>query len=39
MTAPTPIQKIVGDFAPAIAELADDVFFGDIWKRPSRRPC
>jgi 4-carboxymuconolactone decarboxylase len=26
-------QKLVGDFAPKLAELTDDVLFGDIWER------
>ncbi|NEM92166.1 carboxymuconolactone decarboxylase family protein [Galbitalea soli] len=37
-TDPTPIQKIVGDFAPKIAELTDGVLFGDIWERPELSP-
>jgi 4-carboxymuconolactone decarboxylase len=31
---PTPIQRIVGDFAPKMVELTDGVLFGDIWERP-----
>jgi 4-carboxymuconolactone decarboxylase len=31
---PTPVQKIIGDFAPKLASLTDDVIFGDIWERP-----
>ena len=27
-------QKNVGDFAPKLAELTDDVLFGDVWERP-----
>jgi 4-carboxymuconolactone decarboxylase len=32
-------QQLVGDFAPKLAELTDDVLFGDVWARPelSRR--
>lgn len=26
-------QRIVGDFAPKLAELTDDVLFGDVWAR------
>jgi 4-carboxymuconolactone decarboxylase len=26
-------QKLVGDFAPKLAELTDDILFGDIWER------
>jgi 4-carboxymuconolactone decarboxylase len=38
MPEQTPIQKIVGDFAPKIAELTDDVLFGDVWERPQLSP-
>ncbi|WP_243061774.1 carboxymuconolactone decarboxylase family protein [Humibacter sp. RRB41] len=38
MADPTPIQRIVGDFAPKIAELTDDVLFGDVWERPELSP-
>lgn len=31
---PSPAQKLVGDFAPKLAELTDQVLFGDIWERP-----
>lgn len=36
MTAPeqTPAQRLVGDIAPKLAELTDDVLFGDVWARP-----
>jgi 4-carboxymuconolactone decarboxylase len=27
-------QKAIGDFAPKLVELTDDVLFGDIWERP-----
>ena len=30
----TPAQRMVGDIAPKLAELTDDVLFGDIWERP-----
>jgi 4-carboxymuconolactone decarboxylase len=32
-------QELVGDIAPKLAELTDDVLFGDVWARPglSRR--
>lgn len=26
-------QKLVGDFAPKLADLTDDVLFGDVWER------
>jgi len=31
---PSPLQKAIGDFAPKIVELTDQVLFGDIWERP-----
>ncbi|MCY1079831.1 (R)-mandelonitrile lyase [Archangium lansingense] len=30
----TTAQKAIGDFAPKLVELTDDVLFGDIWERP-----
>jgi 4-carboxymuconolactone decarboxylase len=27
-------QTAVGDFAPKLAELTDDVLYGDVWERP-----
>jgi 4-carboxymuconolactone decarboxylase len=30
----TPAQKKIGDFAPKLAELTDDVLYGDVWERP-----
>ncbi len=27
-------QKSIGDVAPKLAELTDEVLFGDIWERP-----
>ena len=30
----SPAQRLVGDVAPKLAELTDDVLFGDIWERP-----
>jgi 4-carboxymuconolactone decarboxylase len=32
-TPPSRAQQLVGDFAPKLAELTDDVLFGDIWAR------
>lgn len=29
----SPAQKLVGNFAPKLAELTDDVLFGDVWAR------
>ena len=31
VTAP---QKTLGDFAPKLIELTDDVLFADVWERP-----
>jgi 4-carboxymuconolactone decarboxylase len=30
----TAAQKMIGDFAPKLVSLTDDVLFGDIWERP-----
>ena len=27
-------RELIGDVAPKLAELSDDVLFGDIWDRP-----
>src|SRR5215211_7553842 len=35
---PTVAQKLVGDFAPKLAQLTDDVLFGDIWERAELAP-
>ena len=29
-----PSQKAIGDFAPKLAEITDDVLYGDVWERP-----
>jgi 4-carboxymuconolactone decarboxylase len=29
----TPAQQAIGDFAPKLVSLTDDVLFGDIWER------
>ncbi|MGP8160862.1 MAG: carboxymuconolactone decarboxylase family protein [Candidatus Dormibacteria bacterium] len=31
---PTPAQQLIGDFAPKLVSLTDDVLFGDVWERP-----
>src|SRR6188508_1727264 len=31
-------QRNVGDFAPKLVELTDDVLFGDVWARPELGP-
>ena len=33
-TQPTPAQRLMGDIAPKLAELTDNVLFGDVWERP-----
>src|SRR5260370_35571277 len=33
-TGPSVVEKMIGDFAPKLAELTDTVLFGDIWERP-----
>ena len=31
---PSPARQLIGDFAPKLLELTDDVLFGDVWERP-----
>ena len=31
---PSVAEKMIGDFAPKLAELTDTVLYGDIWERP-----
>ena len=38
MTEQTRAQQLVGDFAPKLAELTDDVLFADVWKREGLSP-
>jgi 4-carboxymuconolactone decarboxylase len=33
VTEQTPAQRAVGDFAPKLVELTDNVLFGDVWER------
>ena len=35
---PTPAQRLMGDFAPKLAELTDNVLFADVWARPGLSP-
>ena len=35
---PTVAQKLVGDFAPKLAQLTDDVLFADVWARHELSP-
>jgi Carboxymuconolactone decarboxylase family len=34
----TPAQQMIGQFAPKLAELTDEVLFGDVWARPQLSP-
>jgi 4-carboxymuconolactone decarboxylase len=34
MPEPTPAKRAIGDFAPKLVDLTDEVLFGDIWERP-----
>jgi len=31
---PTPAQRAIGDIAPKLVELTDNVLYGDVWERP-----
>lgn len=31
---PSAVQKMIGDFAPKLADLTDRVLFGEVWERP-----
>jgi 4-carboxymuconolactone decarboxylase len=31
---PSVVRKSLGDFAPKLVDLTDDVLFGDVWERP-----
>jgi 4-carboxymuconolactone decarboxylase len=34
---PSRAQQLMGDIAPKLAELTDDVLYADIWERPNSR--
>ena len=34
MKEPSAAQKLFGDFDPKLAEITDNVLFGDVWERP-----
>jgi 4-carboxymuconolactone decarboxylase len=34
----SPAQQLMGDVAPKLAQLTDDVLFGDVWARPGLSP-
>jgi 4-carboxymuconolactone decarboxylase len=31
---PSAVRKSLGDLAPKLVDLTDDVLFGDVWERP-----
>ena len=31
---PSVAKKLMGDFAPKLLQLTDEVLFGDVWERP-----
>ncbi|MFE7422846.1 carboxymuconolactone decarboxylase family protein [Rhodococcus sp. NPDC057529] len=35
---PSAAQKAIGDIAPRLADITDEVLFGDIWERPGLSP-
>jgi 4-carboxymuconolactone decarboxylase len=35
---PSPAQRMFGDISPKLAELTDNVLFGDVWARPGLSP-
>ena len=35
---PSPTQKLIGDFAPKLVDLTDNVLFADVWARPDLSP-
>lgn len=35
---PSATHELLGDFAPALADLTERVLFGDIWTRPGLSP-
>jgi 4-carboxymuconolactone decarboxylase len=37
-SAPSGARRMFGDFAPALVHFADDVLFGEVWKRTELSP-
>jgi 4-carboxymuconolactone decarboxylase len=35
---PSGAHRLIGDFAPKLVTLTDEVLFGDIWRRPELPP-
>jgi 4-carboxymuconolactone decarboxylase len=33
-TGPRLMKDMIGDIAPKLAQISDDVLFGDVWERP-----
>ena len=31
---PSAVRKALGELAPKLVDLTDDVLFGDVWERP-----
>ena len=36
---PSSAQQLIGDFAPKLVSLTDDVLFGDVSERADLSPC
>jgi 4-carboxymuconolactone decarboxylase len=37
-TQPSVVQRMFGDFAPALVQYTDDVIFGQVWERTELSP-
>jgi 4-carboxymuconolactone decarboxylase len=37
-SGPSAARQMLGDFAPKLVDLTDDVLFGDVWKRIELSP-
>ncbi|OKI62311.1 carboxymuconolactone decarboxylase family protein [Micromonospora sp. CB01531] len=37
-TQQSPVRKMLGDFAPKLVSLTDDVLFADVWERADLAP-
>jgi 4-carboxymuconolactone decarboxylase len=38
LQTPSVAQQLIGDVAPKLVQLTDDVLFGDVWERPGLSP-
>lgn len=36
--SPSAAQQLLGEIAPKLADLTDEVLFGDVWERPGLSP-